>query len=231
MLYYCYYLDLTMGDVIEQLFGRWVLFMNKKKDILLDVDEVICFSGFLEAVNDFMGKNYVIDDFKDYYIDEVAVPKEKFDEFNQFVNTRNLYENAHILPKAVETLEELNRGYNIYPCSSCVNPFDVKGSGRNFQDKYNFLINTLPFIKAEHFIFTSTKHLFQADIQIDDRLSNLDNKIETRILFPSYHNRDITNHELKEKRVLRAGFDWRDGWDEVAHILLDEKPKTYSLKK
>lgn len=127
VLYYCYYLDLTMGDVIEQLFGRWVLFMNKKKDILLDVDEVICFSGFLEAVNDFMGKNYVIDDFKDYYIDEVAVPKEKFDEFNQFVNTRNLYENAHILPKAVETLEELNRGYNIYPCSSCVNPFDVKG--------------------------------------------------------------------------------------------------------
>lgn len=89
----------------------------------------------------------------------------------------------------------------------------------------------MPFIKAEHFIFTSTKHLFQADIQIDDRLSNLDNKIETRILFPSYHNRDITNHELKEKRVLRAGFDWRDGWDEVAHILLDEKPKTYSLKK
>ena len=30
----------------------------KKKDLLLDVDEVICFSGYLEAVNDFLNTNY-----------------------------------------------------------------------------------------------------------------------------------------------------------------------------
>ena len=39
--------------------------MNKKS-ILLDVDEVICFSGFLEAVNEFLNTSYVIDDFKVY---------------------------------------------------------------------------------------------------------------------------------------------------------------------
>ena len=59
------------------------------KKILLDVDEVICFSGFLEAVNDFMSTNYEIDDFTDYYIDEVVIPKERFNEFNGFVNDRN----------------------------------------------------------------------------------------------------------------------------------------------
>ena len=169
-----------------------------KKDILLDVDEVICFSGFLQAVNEFMQTNYVIDDFKNYYIDEVAVPKERFNEFNKFISERNFYENAQILPNAVKIIKLLNNLYNIYICSSCVNPFDIiDGSGEFFKNKYEFLRKTLPFINPENIIFTSSKHLIQADIQIDDRLQNLDNKIATKILFPSYHNKDITDEELK----------------------------------
>lgn len=94
-----------------------------------------------------MGTNFVIDDFKDYYIDEVAIPKERFNEFNKFVSKRNLYDNAHILPNAIETIRNLNEAYNIYICSSCINPFDINESGRLYKDKYDFLINTLPFIK------------------------------------------------------------------------------------
>ena len=104
--------------------------MDEKKSILLDVDEVICFSGFLQAVNDFMGTNYEIDDFKEYYIDEVAIPKECFNDFNQFLKQRNLYENPVFLPHAIETIKKLNEKYVIYICSSCVNPFDIEGSGR-----------------------------------------------------------------------------------------------------
>lgn len=203
--------------------------MAKKKDLLLDVDEVICFSGFLEAVNDFMNTNYVIDDFTDYYIDEVVIPKERFDEFNKFLSNRNLYENAQTLPHAIETIQKLNKVYNIYICSSCINPFDVNGSGKLFADKYNFLINTLPFIKPENFIFTNAKHLFKAAVQIDDRLNNLSEDIETTILFPSYHNKDISDKELREKKVIRAGHDWRDGWIEINKLLLDTPSK--HLKK
>lgn len=192
-----------------------------KKDLLLDIDEVVCFSGYLEAINIFLGSNYIIDDFSDYYIDEVAIPKERFDEFNKFLDNRNLYENAQLLPHAEEVLKELNYIYNIYVCSSCINPFNIIGSGRLFADKYNFLIASIPFIKPEHFIFTSAKHLFRADIQIDDRLSNLDENIETKILFPSYHNKEIQNDELIKRGVLRAGYDWRTGWLEVAKILLE----------
>ena len=194
--------------------------MNNKQDILLDVDEVICFSGFLEAVNVFMGTNYEIDDFEDYFIDEVVIPKEKFVEFNKFLNKRNLYENAYILPNAIDVIKKLNDFYNIYICSSCINPFDITGSGKLFKDKYNFLLETLPFIKPEHFIFTSSKHIFKADIQIDDRLSNLDNDVKFKILFPSYHNNDITDEELKQKDVVRAGDNWRNGWAEIEKILL-----------
>ena len=35
-----------------------------KKKILLDIDEVFCFSGYLELVNEFLNTNYTIDDFE-----------------------------------------------------------------------------------------------------------------------------------------------------------------------
>ncbi len=196
--------------------------MEKKKNLLLDIDEVFCFPGFLDAINEFLESNYVLDDFSDYYIDEAVIPQERFNEFNKFLDSRNLYENAQILPYAKEVLKELDFIYNIYPCSSCINPFNIIGSGRLFADKYNFLISTIPFIEPEHFIFTNAKYLFKADIQIDDRLSNLNENIETCILFPSYHNKTISNDELIKRGILRAGYDWRTGWLEVANILLDQ---------
>ena len=79
-----------------------------KKKLLLDVDEVICFTGFLPLINEFMNTNYVIDDFKDYFIDEIAIPKDRFEEFNNFINKRNLYENAYVLPHVIETIKILN---------------------------------------------------------------------------------------------------------------------------
>lgn len=206
----------------------------EKKKLLLDVDEVICFSGFLEAVNEFMETNYVIDDFTDYYIDEAVVPSERMTEFNKFLNGRNMYENAHILPGAIETIKRLSEVYDIYICSSCVNPFDIAGSGRMFADKYNFLIENLPFIKPGNFIFTSAKHLFKVDVKIDDRLSNFEgDEVEVKILFPSYHNKDITDEELATAGVVRAGYDWRTGWDNVLEILLslDENRDGCSLRK
>ncbi len=192
----------------------------KKKVLLLDIDEVLCFCGFLEAVNEFLGTNYEIDDFTDYYIDEAVIPKERFEEFNRFMRNRNQYENVFILPGAIEAIKLLSEVYDIYPCTSCINPFDVEGSGKLFMDKYDLLRKYLPFIDPSRFIFTSSKHMFKADVQIDDRLSNLDDNIETRILFPSYHNKDITDEELEKKGVIRAGYDWREGWKNVLKILL-----------
>ena len=191
-----------------------------KKTLLLDVDEVIVFSGFLEAINDFLRTNYVIDEFSEYYIDSVVIPSDRMDEFNEFLRNRNLYDYAPLLPNAIEVIKKLNEVYDIYILSSCVNFLDVDGSGRYFADKYNFLRKTLPFIDPSHIILTSAKHLFVADIQIDDRINNFGPHVNLKILFPSYHNTGITDEELKEKGIIRAGLDWRDGWSNVEKILL-----------
>lgn len=191
-----------------------------KKVLLLDVDEVITFSGILDAVNEYMNTDYKIDDFTNYYIDEVAIPKDKFLDYNNFLMNRDFYKTPHILPNAIEVIKELNEVYDVYICSSCINPLDVDNSGFIFKDKFNFLVNLLPFINPKHFIFTSSKHLIKADIQIDDLVDNLKNDTELRILFPSYHNKEYTNEELEKLGIVRAGSDWRTGWEEVRKILL-----------
>ena len=192
----------------------------KKKDLLLDVDEVICFSGYLEAVNDFLNTNYNIDDFDCYYIDEKVIPKERFKEFNEYVSKRNLYDYTSFLPGAIETIKKLNEKYEIYICSACLNTFDLDNSGIQFKNKYDFLRKNLPFINPQKFILTSSKNMVKADIQIDDYLPNFDNDTKLKILFPSYHNKNIDDKILKEKNIIRAGYDWKKGWQEISKILL-----------
>lgn len=192
----------------------------KKKDLLLDVDEVICFSGYLEAVNDFLNTNYNIDDFDCYYIDEKVIPKERFKEFNEYVSKRNLYDYTSFLPGAIETIKKLNEKYEIYICSACLNTFDLDNSGIQFKNKYDFLRKNLPFINPQKFILTSSKNMVKADIQIDDYLPNFDNDTKLKILFPSYHNKNINDEILKEKNIIRAGYDWKTGWQEISKILL-----------
>lgn len=192
----------------------------KKKDLLLDVDEVICFSGYLEAVNDFLNTNYNIDDFDCYYIDEKVIPKERFKEFNEYISKRNLYDYTSFLPGAIETIKKLNEKYEIYICSACLNTFDLDNSGIQFKNKYDFLRKNLPFINPQKFILTSSKNMVKADIQIDDYLPNFDNDTKLKILFPSYHNKNIDDEILKEKNIIRAGYDWKTGWKEISKILL-----------
>ena len=181
-----------------------------KKKVLLDIDEVVVFSGFLNALNKFLGTNYQIDDFSTYYLEEEVLG-------------------------AIDSLARLSEYYDFYVCSSCVNPVDIANSGRIFKDKYELLIRHIPFLDPRKFIFTSTKNMFKADIQIDDRVQNMDPEIPTKILFPSYHNRDITDEELKEKGIDRAGYEWRTGWEELermlmAQLVIEEPGLSYTKK-
>lgn len=204
-----------------------------KKKILLDIDEVFCFSGYLELVNEFLGTNYTIDDFTEYYIDEVAIPEDRKQEFYQFISTKNQYENPVLLPGTLETIKKLSEYYDIYPCSDCRNPFDLKNSGRIFKSKFEMLYRLIPedVISPKNYIFTGAKDICRADIQIDDLVSNLNPAIPVKILFPSYHNKNVSDEELVEKGIIRAGRDYHTGWQNIAQILLEPELKLTKNKK
>lgn len=199
-----------------------------KEKILLDIDEVLCFSGYLELINEFLNTKYEIDDFTDYYIDEVAIPKERMAEFCEFMKNRDQYENPMFLPHAIEAIKHLSKYYDIFPLSDCRNNFDLKHSGRIFKGKFELLYRTFTQeeIPSKNYIFTGTKDLFSGDIQIDDLVRNLNTDAELKILFPSYHNKGISEEELNEKGIIAPTRDWKKGWQEVEKLLikrLDER--------
>lgn len=186
-----------------------------KKKILLDIDDVICRPGYLILLNEFLNTDYKIEDFKTYYLDDVIEGEEEKIRLNEFYLKHNLYDYATILPNAYEVIKELNEKYDIYICSACVSIYLKEQSGRCYVDKFNYLIENFPFLEPEKFIFTNSKNIMKTDIQIDDRLSNLRNDIPIKLLFTSYHNKDISDDYLKEVGVIRV-----NNWLEVEKILL-----------
>lgn len=189
--------------------------MNKKK-ILIDVDEVICNPGFLLLMNKFLGTNYKMDDFTEYYIDDVIGNEEKRQQFYDYFVENNTYDYAQIYDNVKEVLEKINNKYEVYIYSSCVNPYFIKKSGKEFTKKYEFLINNFPFLDPFKFIFASVKNLVKADIQIDDRLNNLMGDVKLKLLYTAYHNKNISKEELDKHNVIRV-----NNWKEIESILIN----------
>lgn len=187
-----------------------------KKTLLVDVDYVICSPGFLPIVNEFFNTDYDEEDFEEYIIDDIF--GDRAQDFYEFYLTKDGYKDAVFKDGAKETLEKLNEYYNIHICSACVMFGVEKKSAKLFADKFEFLVKELPFLNPENIIFTNSKNIFKADAQIDDRLPNLQGDVKVKLLFDAYHNRKITDEELKAKGVIRV-----KSWKEIEEILLSNK--------
>ena len=94
--------------------------------------------------------------------------------------------------------------------SDCRNPFDLKNSGRIFKSKFELLYRLIPedVIPVKNYIFTGAKNICVGDVQIDDLVSNLNPNIKVKILFPSYHNKKVSDEKLKKLGIIRAGYDY-----------------------
>lgn len=101
----------------------------------------------------------------------------------------------------------------------------VKESGMLFSYKYDFLISILPFISPSKFIFLNDKNVLNGYLQIDDNVSQMQNNIPLRILYPANHNCEIEEEILKKQGIIRAGYNWQTGWQEIDKILSNDKLK------
>lgn len=187
-----------------------------KKKILIDVDDCLCENNFIDEINNFLGTSYKTDDFTQFYIDYVIGSEKKKKEFYSIVKDKNLYEHARVFDGAVETLKKLNKVYDIYICSACIWRGMEKDSGVFFKQKYDFLVKHFPFLDPSKFIFTSTKNILTADIQIDDKPDNLLGKSKVKIMYTAYHNKNIDDKELKKLKIIRA-----DNWKQIGEMLLN----------
>lgn len=184
------------------------------KRVMVDMDDVICDGGFLSLVNQFLETDYKIKDIKTYYIQDL-IPKERYPEWSKFFNSKNLYDYCEIIPDTYEVLEKLSKKYEIYITTAYIFRDNEEYSANNLKNKFEWLYKNLPFISPDNYIFTTNKEIIECEIKIDDKLSNLQGKAETKLLFTAYHNKTISEDELNKNGAIRV-----NGWKEIEKILL-----------
>ena len=182
------------------------------KTLMIDMDNVITDSRFLDLINEFLGTNYEWNDFKTYYLQEIIGDKKE--EFWNYVKDRNFYEGATLFEGCYDVLKELNDKYDLYIVTAYLWNDVIDISGDNLRNKYYYLREMLPFINPNKYIFTTNKNLLKFDIRIDDRLDNI-MEADTKILFTAWHNRDLDDKFLEDNNVIRV-----NSWDDIEKLLL-----------
>lgn len=187
-------------------------FMQKKK-LMIDMDEVITGENLTPMIETFLG--YSIDlSQTGYYIQNVLGERKK-EFFEKVFPYQNLYEKAELKEGCRDTLLKLNEQYEIYIVTAYLWPDALSSTGNILKYKFDFLIKKLPFLQPNNFIFINDKSMIHFDIKIDDRIQNLQNT-DIKLLFDSYHNKNITNEELEERSIKRVM-----NWKEIEQILLN----------
>ena len=181
-----------------------------RRSIMVDMDEVITEGGFLYLINEYLGTNYTKEDVGGYYMQDLVPDK---DEFFKYFISNNMYDYGILLPNVKDVLEELQKYYDIYIGTSYIIPELPRESSMILKYKHEFLYDNLPFIKPENYIFITNKSLLDCDIKIDDKLDNLKNA-KIKLLFDSYHNKNLSDDYLKSVGVVRV-----HSWLEIKDIL------------
>jgi len=177
------------------------------------MDDVLTYGSFAKILEDYLGYIPDYSNITSYYIQDILGDK-KDDFFNKFKDM-DMYENATLLPGCYETLKELSKHYNIYICTDYIWREIIEFAGNNLKNKYNFLYKKLDFIKPQNFVFAADKSIINCDIKIDDKVNNIMGA-QTKLLFTAWHNKDITDEELKSQGIIRV-----NDWEDIKKILLN----------
>lgn len=187
----------------------------EKKIVMIDQDEVICEGGFLHAINEFLGTNYIKEDFKDFYMQEVIPENLRRTFFYEFLIKQNLYDSKYcvLMPHAQETISNLDLSGEYMPfiTTDYIVPEIKFECGYNLENKFKFLVIN-HILEPYRYIFTGDKKIIAAHIRIDDKLHNLINAIfkpKMRLMYTAYHNTTLTDEYLKSYETERVN-EWPD---------------------
>ena len=183
--------------------------MNRKS-IMIDMDEVIVVGNFSNYLVEFLG-NIDFNKLQSKYRQDLIKGRE--DEFKKIYKYKNLYKNnngSYIEPllNCVNIVKELNEKYDVYIVTTYIWKENVIDAASNLKNKFEYLQYWFPFINPNNFIFMTDKTKIKYDIGIDDRESNL-KKCDKKLLFTEFRNKNLTDEELENKRIIRVN-NWLD---------------------
>lgn len=184
------------------------------KSIMVDMDDVMTYGNFAKMVEDYLGYRPDFDSTENYYLQDLLGDK-KDDFFSKFKDM-DMYADATLLPDCYDVLKKLSKKYNIYICTDYIWREIPEYAGNNLRNKYNFLYQKLEFINPKNFIFVGDKSVVNCDVKIDDRINNIQGD-NVKLLFTAWHNKSITDEELKAQNMIRV-----NNWKEIEQILLND---------
>ena len=135
--------------------------------VAIDMDNVLC--NLQEVVIDLFNKrhgtNYTMEDFTDYDVAQI-LPKNEAILMKTMYGEDNLYSNVKPIPGAQNAIEKLiNAGHQIYVVSDVI--------PKTYAEKVEWLRFYFPQIDEAHICAMKHKHMFKADILIEDNMANL----------------------------------------------------------
>ncbi len=187
------------------------------KKLMIDLDETICTGGYLKAVNEFLKTNYKEEDIDSYYVEDVMNDAEKERFLDYFYKNVNIYDTISLIPDSLKVIEELSKYYEIYIVTAFVDRRRIKESGIMALQKYEWIIENMPYIDPRKIILTGSKNVVMCDVKIDDKVSNLKGFGEIKLLLDQPHNQKYSLDELEKRRIKRVY-----NWNQIYSILVPE---------
>ena len=191
-----------------------------KKTIALDFDNVICEEHFFYPLNCYLeatGRK-ALGSLDDYHgeggnarIGNFINQKDMDDFFEYYLND-NTYKGAKPIPGALSGVEKLCKHFDVFIITATER---ARKFAREFADKFNWMLDYMPFFNPRKIIMANDKSIINADIIIDDRLRHLTDNYKTKILFTAYHNKKVTQAELDEIGAVRVS-----GWEDLVDLLM-----------
>jgi 5'(3')-deoxyribonucleotidase len=187
------------------------------RTLAIDIDDVLMENYMLFRINEFLGTNYKHDDFTYPWVQNVIEDPAEKKRFYDFLWTTDCYKDVPQIQGAAKVLPQLVDKYETYIASAFFIPQDGWSSENHIKDKIRMLKKNFPCVKESRLLLINSKRLLSVDVQIDDLPQNFGPHVKTKLLFSAYHNRNLTDADLKKQGLIRV-----DSWADIAKILLPE---------
>lgn len=174
--------------------------------IAVDVDDTIC--NLQEVVVDLFnkrfGSHYTLNDFTEYDIMNI-LPTQDAIVMKDIYGESGLYNKVKPMPGAQDTLEKLiNLGHQVYLVTAAI--------PKTYGEKVAFIKRFFPYIDDNHIVAMKHKHMFRADIMIEDNLQAL--------LAGQHYHRILVNRPWNQSsKDWVYGINRCNNWSEIHEVV------------
>lgn len=168
---------------------------------------------FASKINTYFGIEFDVSKLEhiqnDTYLNEriqqlYGITEKDVADFQHWYNSKNFYMGVPSFDGSIEALKRLNEETNLFLLTSSIYPDMLRYVDQVMKFKVEYFREYLPFIDPTQYIMMDIKHLFDADIRIDDSYRQLKGEADLKYLMSTTANNKYTKEELIKINAIRV---------------------------